>query len=132
MEKSQVRSGGNGMKKVSILFIICMLVLSGNAIAAPLTTDHAGVFTNAAGNTGQPFEGSAVQGLADNGLALYLGNDRAAQWTGGSLGDDAALDSIAALTDDAPAAPVPEPASLLLLGVGLLSAGFFARKKRQQ
>ena len=120
------------MKKVSILFIICMLVFSGNAIAAPLTADHAGDFANAAGNTGQPFAGSAVQGIADDGLALYLGQDRGAQWTGGSLGDDVALDMIAELAGDAPAASVPEPASLLLLGVGLLSAGFFARKKRQR
>lgn len=52
-----------------------------------------------------------------------------------SLGGDFYIDKAVldvSYTPAATPAPVPEPASLLLLGVGMISAGFFTRKRNKQ
>lgn len=92
----------------------------------------------------------------DNGTSLLLDSDVTGSWCNPereplinvSLGSDNAVsinitsssfcgasnfyvDRSTLTADFTPAAaPVPEPASLILLGVGMLSAGFFARKKK--
>jgi hypothetical protein len=46
-----------------------------------------------------------------------------------SLGGDFYIDSSTLTVNYSAATPVPEPASLVLVGLGMLSAGFFARKR---
>lgn len=48
-----------------------------------------------------------------------------------SLGGDFYIDSSTLTVNYSSAAPVPEPASLVLVGLGMLSVGFFARKRNK-
>jgi hypothetical protein len=48
-----------------------------------------------------------------------------------SLGGDFYIDSSTLTINYSSASPVPEPASLVLIGLGMLSVGFFARKRNR-
>lgn len=128
------------MKKVLALFIIFMFVFTSNLIAVPITVNTMDLLTKNAVNA-WPQDGwtptmpvvdeTAGQGIEGNELYLCLGAEQGTQLPGGSLTGSLFINDSVFSAPHKPVAPVPEPASLLLLGVGMLSAGFFARKKRR-
>ena len=134
------------MKKISALFFVFMFVFTSNLIAVPIKFDNVAAFTNGAGNAWNQADVAAIMsgesqltdrdtfisGFEDNDLKAFIGRHHGSVETGGFLVGECSLDRSNLSATCTPAAPVPEPASLLLLGVGMLSAGIFARKKRQK
>lgn len=128
------------MKKVLALFIIFMFVFTGNLIAAPITVNTMDTLTKSAVNTGHP-EGwlpdmpladeTAVPGNEGREVSVLFGAEQSLEQNGGALRGGLLITDSEFPAPHKPVAPVPEPASLVLLGVGMLSAGFFARKKRR-
>ena len=136
MDGLSVRSGGHEVKKALTLFIIFMFVFASNLIAAPITVNDMDALTKSSGDTWHPeggtltmpvFDETMGQGIQGNALNASLGPDHEMLENSGSL----SINNPEATVTHNPVAPVPEPASLLLLGVGMLSAGFFARKKKK-
>lgn len=134
------------MKKISALFFVFMFVFSSNLIAVPIKFDNVANLTNGPGNAWNQADVAAIMsggsrltdrdtfisGFEDNDLKAFIGRHHESVETCGFLVGECSLDRSNLSATRTPAAPVPEPASLLLLGVGMLSAGIFARKKRQK
>ncbi|MEN6475620.1 MAG: PEP-CTERM sorting domain-containing protein [Syntrophaceae bacterium] len=78
-----------------------------------------------------PVIDETINGTESHTLNVCLGNNLGVHVTVGSLCGDFSIDKSVLSAIYTPVAPVPEPASLLLLGMGMLSAGFFARKKNK-
>jgi hypothetical protein len=79
-------------------------------------------------NTGSWTIGEVDTGTYNYNVSLQNG---ALTVTLASLGGDFYIDSSTLIVNYSSATPVPEPASLVLVGLGMLSVGFFARKRNK-
>jgi hypothetical protein len=126
------------MRKILIVTALFFFIFTGISIAAPISLNNVITFNNLL--DGQEFTDDWISSFewatGDIDACTYNYNvnlqNGTLTVTLASLGGDFYIDCSTNRPDHhRPPAPVPEPASMVLVGLGMLSVGFFARKRNR-
>jgi hypothetical protein len=124
------------MRKILIVSALFVFIFTGTSFAAPISLQNtinswinSPEFTDGWTNTGEWSIGEVDAGTYNYNINLQNGTLTV---TLASLGGDSYIECSTNRPDHhRPPAPVPEPASMVLVGLGMLSVGFIARKRNK-
>jgi hypothetical protein len=130
-------NGGYIMRKILIILALFVFILTGTSLAAPISLNNVVTFNSCLDGQGldDSWTNTSDWAIGEIGTGTYNYNisfqNGFLTVTLASLGGDSYIDCSSHRGHHDSPAPVPEPASMVLIGLGMLSVGFFARKRNK-